>query len=66
MFRHLLLVTMVNQQRLKYIKNSVKEMSNALHDLQRGMLSKEVVKKYNVLKIKLSNWTRNKEKILKA
>lgn len=41
-------------------------MSNALHDLQRGMSSKEVVKKYNVLKIKLSNWTRNKEKILKA
>ena len=57
---------MMNRWKQRYTTKSVKEKTNALNDLKKGMLNKEFAKKSGIPKNTLSTWVKNKEKILKA
>ena len=48
----------------KYNHKSLREKCQALKDLEKGMSNKDVAPKYNVPKITLSTWVKNKEKLL--
>ena len=57
---------MINHWRQKYKTKYVKEKTNVLNDLKKGMSNKEAAKKYGVRKNTHSTSVKNKENILKA
>ena len=53
-------------QKCKHVDKTLREKAQALKDIEKGLWNKEVAAKYNVPKITISTWVKNKDKILSS